>query len=242
MMQLQQESRSISSVLNNPARLETLRRYALLDTPTEESFDRLTRLASKIADAPVSLISLLDADRQFVKSFVGVGDPISVTQELDLSYSLCKHMLVDHKPLVLEDARLNAIVSSNLAVTEMGAVGYLGMPLLASNGQNIGSFCVIDTKPRQWTDRQIDIMRELAVSVMTEMELRSENALRKQAEEKVNAAYIALEKRNNELRRLTEFCSSTIDQTISVVRMDGAKAELLDTLRSAQQVLEQRAF
>jgi GAF domain-containing protein len=242
MMQLQQDSRSISTILNNPARLEALRRYALLDTPTEEAFDRLTRLASKIADAPVSLISLLDADRQFVKSFVGVGDPISVTQELDLPYSLCKHMLVDHKPLIIEDARQNTTVSDNLAVTEMGVVGYLGMPLLTSTGHNIGSFCVIDTKPRQWSDRQIEIMRELAVSVMTEIELRGENALRKQAEEKVRVAYVALEKRNNDLRRLTEFCASTIDQTISIVRMDGAKAELLDTLRSAQKVLNQGNF
>lgn len=241
-MQTKQDPRLLQAILNNPARLETLRRYALLDTATEEAFDRLTRLASKIVDAPVSLVSLLDADRQFVKSFVGVGDPISVTQEIGLSYSLCKHMLLDHQPLILEDARLSPTVADNLAVTEMGVVGYLGMPLLASNGQNIGSFCVIDTKPRQWSDRQIEIMRELALSVMTEIELRGENLLRKQAEEKVRMAYVTLEKRNNELRRLTEFCASTIDQTIAVVRMDGVKTEVLNTLISAQQVLDKGDF
>lgn len=80
-----------SNVLSAPARLAALRRTALMDSPAEESFDRLARLASRVLDAPVALVALVDAERQFLKSCIGPGEPWSRSRVTPLSHSLCKH-------------------------------------------------------------------------------------------------------------------------------------------------------
>ena len=79
------------STLRDPARLSALRQTALLDTPAEEAFDRLTRLASKILRAPVSLVSLVDEDRQFFKSAIGLAEPWASLRQTPLSHSFCQH-------------------------------------------------------------------------------------------------------------------------------------------------------
>jgi two-component system, sensor histidine kinase len=158
--------------IRDPARLSALRRLNLLDTPAEESFDRISKLAAKILNVPVALVSLVDGNRQFFKSCIGLSTPYAEWRETPLSSSFCKHVVLSSEPLILPDARNDVIHCVNGAIEELGAVAYLGFPL-QHDGQVLGSFCVIDTKEHRWTEKEISIVRDLAQSVMTEIELRA---------------------------------------------------------------------
>src|SRR5262245_21174925 len=118
-----------SSVIGSPARLEALYRLALLDSPTEPAFDRLTQLAARILKAPVVLISLVDADRQFFKSSYGRVDPWAMLRETPLSHSFCQYAVDSGAPLIINDARIHPLVRDNLAIPDLNVAAYAGIPL-----------------------------------------------------------------------------------------------------------------
>ncbi len=159
--------------INDPARLQTLQDLDLLDSPFEAAFDRLTNLAAKILNAPVALVSLVDDHRQFFKSFVGLAEPWASRRETPLSHSFCQYVVNSGAPLVVEDARLDDQLRDNLAIPDLGVIGYAGMPMTTKDNQTLGSFCVIDTKPRKWTAQELDILSDFRDLLMTEIELRS---------------------------------------------------------------------
>ena len=169
-----------SDPISDPARLEDLAELEMLDTPTDADFDRLTRLASRLLGAPVSLVSLVAQDRQFFKSCVGLPEPWASRRETPLSHSFCQHVVRGREPLVIDDARRDPLVRDNLAVADLGVVAYLGVPLVSDAGRVLGSFCAIDVKPRKWTEADVETLRDLAASVTTELRLRREqNQLRR---------------------------------------------------------------
>ena len=229
-----------SKIIQNPDRLQILRDLVLLDTPEEEPFDRLTALASKIVGAPVSLVSLIDADRQFFKSALGLPEPWASDRETPLTHSFCQHVVATGEPLVITDAREHPLVHDNLAIRDLNVIGYLGIPLETSDGYGLGSFCVIDGKPREWTTDEVEIMRDLAKMVMTEIELRSELIARKQIEDKLRTVLIDLENANRQFRRMTIFAESTIQHTIKAVQLGAQESEILTYLQSAQQGLNRK--
>lgn len=229
-----------SKIIQNPDRLQILRDLVLLDTPEEEPFDRLTALASKIVGAPVSLVSLIDADRQFFKSALGLPEPWTSDRETSLTHSFCQHVVATGEPLVITDAREHPLVHDNLAIRDLNVIGYLGIPLETSDGYGLGSFCVIDGKPREWTTDEVEIMRDLAKMVMTEIELRSELIARKQIEDKLRTVLIDLENANRQFRRMTIFAESTIQHTIKAVQLGAQESEILTYLQSAQQGLNRK--
>jgi serine phosphatase RsbU (regulator of sigma subunit) len=153
--------------LDDADRLGALHRTGLLDSAPEPGFDRLTRLAARVLRAPISLVSLVDDHRQFFKSAEGLGD----LRETPLSHSFCQHVVTTGKPLVVEDATSDPALVDNGAVTDLHVRGYAGVPLVTPSGAVIGSFCVIDTVPRTWSSDELDVLAELAGSVMTEIEL-----------------------------------------------------------------------
>ena len=159
------------SPVRDPERIAALRRTVLLDSPAEQAFDRLTLLATRILDAPVSLVSLVDQDRQFFKSCIGLPEPWATNRETPLSHSFCQHTVATGEPFVIEDARADPLVRANLAIRDLDVVAYAGIPL-ELDGQVLGSFCVIDSKPRAWSADDLEILRTLAESVMTEIRLR----------------------------------------------------------------------
>ncbi len=165
--------RDPNNVLRNPERLAALRRVALLDTPTEQAFDRLTRLASKILRAPMALVALVNADRQFFKSSIGLPEPWASRRETPLSHSFCQYEVASGEPLIIADARVHPLVCDNRAIPDLGVVAYAGIPLITPDGYALGSFCVIDTQPRTWAVDEIGILKDLAAAVMTEIELRA---------------------------------------------------------------------
>jgi GAF domain-containing protein len=179
------------SIVRSVSRLSALQRLGILDTPPEASFDRLTRIACRMLHAPIGLVSLVDRERQFFKACIGVPEPIATVRETPLSHSFCKHVVATNKPLVVEDARANPLVRMNPAVEEMGIVAYAGIPLVTSDGHVVGSFCVIDTRPRGWTYEDIEMLQELADCVMHEVEgrtlLRDSEARCRQLESRLHA-------------------------------------------------------
>ena len=169
--------------VTDPQRLRALQAIALLDTPAEEAFDRLARLAARLLRAPVALVSLVDADRQFFKSCIGLEiEPWKSERQTPLSHSICQHNRRAGRPLVINDAKSDPLLAGNLAVSDLEVAAYLGFPLTTPDGYVLGSFCVIDSEPREWAEEDIEILRDLAASVMAEIQLRTEIATRHQVE------------------------------------------------------------
>ena len=170
-------------IIQDNERLQCLRSLCLLDTPADPAFDRLTQLVATILNVPVALVSLVDVDRQFFKSQVGLSDPWKTTRQMPLSHSFCQHVIVHAQPLIIDDARDHPLVYDNPAVHELNVIAYAGIPIKTSDGHVIGSFCVVDHVPRNWTPREIEILITLTEAVMTEVELRAEIIERERIEQ-----------------------------------------------------------
>ena len=155
-------------------RLSALRAMALMDTPTEDMFDNLTHLATRLLGAPVSLISLVDGNRQWFKSIVGLPDPWASRRQTPLSHSFCQYVVTSQKPLIITDARKVDFLKDNLAIPDLNVIGYLGMPLTTTDGHTLGSLCVIDSQPRDWTQHEVEIVHDLAATTMSLIEMRSQ--------------------------------------------------------------------
>ena len=158
--------------LLDPARLAALYETKLLGSPTEESFDRVTRLAAKLLNVPVALVSLVDADHQFFKSCLGMGEPWSIDRRTPLTHSFCQHVVTSEAMLAVKDARIDPLVKDNLAIRDLGVIAYLGVPLTTAAGHTLGSLCAIDSQPREWTDEQKSMLADLAAFVATEIDLQ----------------------------------------------------------------------
>jgi GAF domain-containing protein len=165
-------SDELLNIVRSVSRLAALHRLHVLDTPPEAALDRLTRIACRMLHAPVGLVSLVDSDRQFFKSCMGLPEPIASERQTPLSHSFCKHVVGTGKPLVVDDARVNPLVQMNPAIQLMGIAAYAGIPLTTSDGQVIGSFCVIDSRPRTWSYEDVETLQDLATCVMHEVEGR----------------------------------------------------------------------
>ncbi|WP_053980832.1 GAF domain-containing sensor histidine kinase [Marinagarivorans algicola] len=156
---------------NEQQRLLTLKHYEVLDTEAESMFDDLTDLASRICGAPISLVSLVDTDRQWFKSRVGID-----ATQTDRSIAFCSHAILQDDifeiPNALDDERFrdNPLVASAPAIRF-----YAGAPLVAPDGSPIGTLCVIDDKPHQLTEDQKQALRILSRQVITQLELRLTN-------------------------------------------------------------------
>jgi PAS domain S-box-containing protein len=164
---------SSSIRLADSARLAALDRSALLDSDAEEAFERLTRIATSMLGVPVSLVSLVAADRQFFKSASGLSEPWASRRGSPLSHSFCQHVVTRAAPLVIEDARHDPLLQTNAAIDDLGVVAYAGYPIRSSEGEVIGSLCAIDHVPRIWTPRELALLEDLASLAHTELVLRA---------------------------------------------------------------------
>jgi two-component sensor histidine kinase len=169
--------------LNTAERRAALLATGLLDSPTDAAFDRITSMVSRLLRAPVALVSLVDTDRQFFMSSIGLPEPWASARQTPISHSFCQHVVARATPLVVEDARMDPVVCANPAVVELGVAAYLGVPLQTPAGQVLGSLCAIDTKVRSWSEADIAIIKDMAAIVMREIALHQEIAQRKHAEE-----------------------------------------------------------
>jgi len=153
-------------------RLGVLRATGLLEAGRSPSLDRLTGLAARLVGAPVALVSLVDTDRQRFASACGLDGELAETRETPLTYSFCRYVVEDRRPLIVEDAREYARLRDNPAVAEYTAIAYAGFPLRSPDGHVLGSFCVLDTVPRRWTEDELATLADLAAAAESEIALR----------------------------------------------------------------------
>jgi len=160
---------AMTTTTDESARLAALRRYRILDTDPERAFDDLTLLASHICGTPIALITLLDADRQWFKSRIG----ISLT-ETSRSVSFCTHAIKQRDLYVVGDASVHDLFRDNPFVTEADGIRfYAGAPLVTPDGHALGTLCVLDRVPRTLSDEQVEALLALRRQVEAQLELRS---------------------------------------------------------------------
>lgn len=159
------------SVVRRAERLAAVRRTQLLDTPPEEAFDNLTRIAAELIGAPITFISLVDETRDFYKSCYGFDAALTEKREIS-GATFCHYAIESDEPLVINDTKADPAYRDIPTVKSLGVAAYLGIPLTLSGGERIGSFCAVDMQPREWSDRDVRIVRELAHSALREIELR----------------------------------------------------------------------
>ena len=156
---------------NESKRLEVLKSYKLLDTLPEDAYDTITKLASHICNTPISLVTLLDADRNFLKSRRGID-----MSESPRDISFCGHAILTDEPIfIVEDARLDKRFQDNPLVKDFKAIFYAGVPLRTSDGYALGTLCVYDHKPRTLSLEEQDALRGLAKQTVLLFEARKRN-------------------------------------------------------------------
>ena len=165
----------LAEALAEPGRLAALHSAGLVDSPPDESFDRLTRLAARLVGAPVALVSGVDRDRQFFKSCLGLPEPWATRRETPLSHSFCQHVVAEREPVIVSDARKDKRVLDNLAIRDLGVIAYLGVPLMTREGHAIGTLCVIDHEPRIWRNEEVALIKDVAAIVVNEITLRAKD-------------------------------------------------------------------
>lgn len=159
----------MATATDEQARLAALRRYRILDTQPEQRFDDLTMLASHICDAPISLITLIDSDRQWFKSKVGLEVP-----ETERSVAFCAHAIQEPGTIMqVPDATHDDRFRDNPFVTGAPNIRfYAGAPLVTPDGYALGTLCVVDVKPRRLTDAQLRALDALRRQAESLLELR----------------------------------------------------------------------
>ncbi|MFC9000915.1 PP2C family protein-serine/threonine phosphatase [Streptomyces rochei] len=151
------------------ARLAAVRRYHILDTPPDGAFDRIASLAARLFDAPMATVAIVDTDRVWFKAAHGL-DGIS---ETDREPGLCASAILHGEPYVVTDADSDARAFANpLVRSDLGVRFYAAAPITTADGQRLGTVNVLDTRPRQPTDDQLEALKDLAALVMDELELR----------------------------------------------------------------------
>ena len=193
-------SSAAERALARPARLDALRRTRLLDSEPEEAFDRATRLASRLLNAPISLVLLVTPERQSFKAQVGVGEPWASERGTPLSHSFCQYVVATRGPLIVNDATLDPLVQENAAVSDLGVRAYLGVPFRETNGEVLGAFCAIDTDPRDWSDQDLETLEDIAATLGTEIALHLRIAALSHCEAKLHERHHETLRLSRELR------------------------------------------
>lgn len=154
---------------NEEQRLAAVRRYDILDTPPDGAFDRVTALAARACQVPISTITIVDEDRIWFKSALGLE---GVTQ-IDRDPGLCASAIMQQTPYLVSDAALDPRTLDNpLVCGELGLRFYAAVPLRTGDGHNLGTLNVIDHNPRELSDEQVATLEDLAAIVVDELELR----------------------------------------------------------------------
>ena len=202
--------------VDEPMRLAALRKLRLVETPLEERFERITRLAKLIFRVEIVAISLLEADRQWFKSIQGLN-----VDSTSRDVSFCGHAILNDEVMVVPDARRDPRFRDNPLVTEEPHIAsYAGCPIRSADGMKIGTLCLIDSRPREYNERDIRALRDLAELAEAECRAASAQAVHAQLVEDLV----------EEQRR------AMIDSLTRVWNREGVARVLADGIRSGEGV------
>ena len=220
-------------------RLAALYGTGLLDSPSEEVFDRPVRIASHIFGTPIALLSFVDERRQFFKSQLGLPSDVAQARETPLSHSFCQHVVANKEPLVVTDARTVPELRDNKAITDLDVISYLGVPVKEPGGEILGSFCVIENQPRKWTDAELEILEDLAKGIETELELRAQLQRAEAAEEQTKLLTQELNHRvKNLFTVVSGIASMTLRTAENVKEARKTLVERIQALASAHSLIQ----
>lgn len=167
---------------NEYGRLQKLKGYQVLDTSAEKEYDDITKLASFICETPIALISLVDKDRQWFKSKIGLNPP-----ELARDIAFCAHTILTDDVLIVSDSSKDQRFYDNPLTTNSPHIQfYAGAPLITPDGWKIGTLCVIDRKPRELSKEQLSALKTLSQNVVALLELRLNRQKVKDLERAIN--------------------------------------------------------
>lgn len=190
---------------NEVKRIEILWKYDVLDTPPEKLFDELTSLAAYICEAPVALISLVDENRQWFKSKVGIS-----LKETSRDISMCAHAILQKNLMIVPDATQDERFKDNpFVVSDPKIRFYAGAPLITPSGHALGTLCVIDKVPRQLTNDQKQALRILSRHVMAQLEQRRQSRELRRSQEDCEKIKKELAKAQAEIKKLRQGKNST---------------------------------
>jgi hypothetical protein len=181
----------IAGIPNNEVeRLHALREYSILDTLPEQDFEDITKIASEICQTPIALITLVDSDRQWFKSNHG----LNVT-ETPRDYAFCAHAINNpNEILTVKDSRQDKRFVDNPLVTGYpNVIFYAGVPLINPAGFSLGTICVIDDKPRELSEKQLDSLRSLSNQVVRLFEFRKMNKILQESQKEIQTRNAELE-------------------------------------------------
>jgi serine phosphatase RsbU (regulator of sigma subunit) len=156
----------------DPVRLAAVRATGLLDTPAEENFDRLAGLASTLLRAPYAFVTVVDETRSFWKSCIGVVSQNVDDRQNRVEESFCQYVIGSGEPLIIGDAAADPRTADNPSIESMGVAAWAGYPLFGPKGEVLGTFCVVDTVVREWTDQDVTVLATLAAAASAEIALR----------------------------------------------------------------------
>ena len=213
-----------TNALQDPARLDSLRRLALSDDTTP-AFDRLARIAASFLDVPAAVVSILDGETQLFAGYHGPEDRSVPERSGPIEESYCRFVVETGEALVVDDSREHPLLENHPA--QQRAIAYIGVPIETSNGQVLGAFCAVDAQPREWTREQVAFLTDLTASVVTEIELRHELAERAQLEARQTST-------EAHYRRL----ATGIPQAVYVLDVEGRFTELN---AGAERILDRRS-
>ena len=201
---------------NEVQRIEALESYHILDTLPEKDYDDLTRLASEICGTPISLVSLVDPDRQWFKSHHGLG-----ATETPRDLAFCAHAINDpHEILIVPDSRKDERFFDNPLVTDdPNVIFYAGVPLVNPEGYALGTLCIIDHKPKDISEGQKEALKVLANQVVKLMELRKTNI-------ELIRNYKKLEAKNEELEQFVYVATHDLKEPLNnILNFSGLLSE-----------------
>ena len=154
--------------VNEEQRIESLKRYNILDTPPDGNFDHITKLASTLFKVPIALITLVDKDRIWFKSAYGLA-----VNQINREPGLCASAILSDDLYIVENAIEDPRTFVNpLVAGEFGLRFYAAAPLQTKDNYNLGTLCIIDKEPREFSKEEKEILKQLASIVMDEMEMR----------------------------------------------------------------------